>query len=79
MLRLSEFVTCRKIYCNQSGGGGYISALEHCRKIKFGIYVQQTLINTNCEQYLGHFMICNAFSNIPCEGSISQIWNTVGR
>ena len=26
---------------------------------------------------LGDFMICNAFSNIPSEESISQIWNFV--
>ena len=34
MLRLSDFVTCRKRYYNQSRGV-YISALEECRKMKF--------------------------------------------
>ena len=28
-----------------------VTALEHCRKIKFSVYVNQTLIHTNQEQY----------------------------
>ena len=36
MLRLRDFVTCRKRYYNQSGV--YISALKDCRKIKFRTY-----------------------------------------
>ena len=28
----------------------HISALEHCRKTKFRIYVHQTLMYTKCEQ-----------------------------
>ena len=45
MLRLSVFITCRKRYYNQKGGG-YISALEHCRKMKFRTYLHLTLENT---------------------------------
>ena len=47
MLRLSDFITCRKIYYNQSKGV-YILALEHCGKIKFGTYLHLTLISTIC-------------------------------
>ena len=53
MLGLSDFVTCRKRFNNQSGGGaGYISALEHCRKMKFRTYLHPTLISKsfyNCK------------------------------
>ena len=38
MLRLSDFVTCRKRYYNQSRGID-ISALEHCRMMKFRTYL----------------------------------------
>ena len=39
MLGLSAFATCRKRYYNQSGGGVYISALEHCITMKFRTYL----------------------------------------
>ena len=42
MLRLSDFVTCRKKYYNR---GVYISALEHCRKVKFRTYLLMTLLS----------------------------------
>ena len=44
MLRLSDFVTCRKRYYNQSRGV-YISALEHCITMKFRTYLHLTLIS----------------------------------
>ena len=37
MLRLSDFLTCRKRYYDQSRGV-CISALKHCRKMKFRTY-----------------------------------------
>ena len=43
MIRLSDFVTCIKRYYNQ-GRGVYISALEHCRKMKFSTYLLLRLI-----------------------------------
>ena len=43
MLRLSNFVTCRKGYYNQSSWV-CISALKHCRKMKFKTYLLLTLI-----------------------------------
>ena len=39
-----DFVTCRKRYYNQSGMA-YISALEHCWKMKFRKYLHLTLIS----------------------------------
>ena len=42
MFRLSDFVTCRKRYYNQSGV--YSSALEHCRIMEFRTYIHLTLI-----------------------------------
>ena len=30
---------------------GSVSALGHCTRIKFGIYVHQTLMDTKCEQF----------------------------
>ena len=44
MLRLSDFVICRKRYYNQSREV-YMSALEHCRKMKFRTYLHLTLIS----------------------------------
>ena len=43
MLRLSDFVTCRERYYNQSERGLYLS-LEHCRKMKFRTFLNLTLI-----------------------------------
>ena len=43
-LRMIDFVTCRKRYYNQSSGV-YISALEHCRKMKFRRYLHLKLIS----------------------------------
>ena len=42
---LNDFITCSGCFNIQSGGV-HISALEHCRKIKFSIYVHQTLMYT---------------------------------
>ena len=45
---LSDIMTCSdhfNIYSERVP----ISALEHCRKIKFSVCVNQTLIYTNCE------------------------------
>ena len=47
MLCLSDFVTCRKRYYNQSGRGVYISAMKHCRKMKFRTYLHLTLNKHN--------------------------------
>ena len=44
MLCLSDFVTCRKRYYNQSRRG-LISVLKHCRKRKFRIFLYLTLIS----------------------------------
>ena len=44
MLCLCDFVTCRKRYYNQSRGV-CISALKHCRKMKFRTYLLLTLIS----------------------------------
>ena len=73
MLRLSDFVTCRKRYYSQSGGGGvYISALEHCRKMKFRTYLHLTLF----KQFfmlsrLSDFVVCSSF--FGAVGTISKI------
>ena len=45
MSRLSDFVTHRKRYYNQSGRVVFISALEHYRKIKFRTYIHLKLIS----------------------------------
>ena len=42
--RLSNFMTCCERFNIFSEG--YLS--QHCRKTKFGVYVNQTLIYTNC-------------------------------
>ena len=47
LLQLNDFMTC--IFNIQSEWLN-ISALEHCRKLKFSIYVHQTLMYTKCEQ-----------------------------
>ena len=46
MLRLSDFVACRKRFNNQNGGLD-IPASEHCRKMKFRtyMYLRLTLIS----------------------------------
>ena len=44
MLRLSDFVTCRKGYYNQSSWV-CISAFKLCRKMKFRTYLHLTLIS----------------------------------
>ena len=59
MLCLSNFVTCRKRYYNQSGGG-YISALEQCKKMKFRTYLHLTLITKClCCYDLIDFLVCS--------------------
>ena len=44
MLRLSDFVTCRKKYYKQSQSCLYLS-LEHCRKMNFRTFLNLTLIS----------------------------------
>ena len=43
LLRLNDFMTC-SMHFNIQSEGVLISALEHCRKIEFSIYVHQTLM-----------------------------------
>ena len=50
--------------------GVHVSALQHCRKIKFSIYLNKTLIYTNCE------VLC--LSDFVA-GRKSQLQNTVER
>ena len=66
--RLGDFITFSACFNIQSEGS-ISQLLELCRKIKFGIYVHQTLINTKVSTMLrlGDFMTCNALSNIPSE------------
>ena len=78
MLRLSDFVGGRKRFYNLSGGL-CISASKHCRKMKFRTHSSDTskeilLILSR----FSDFVTCSKL-NIQSEGSISQIWNTVGR
>ena len=47
MLHFCDFVTCRKKYDNQSRGV-YISALEHCIKMKFRTYLHLTHVILWC-------------------------------
>ena len=49
LLQLNDFMTCSTHFNIQSEWLN-ISALEHCRKLKFSIYVHQTLMYTKCEQ-----------------------------
>ena len=59
MLPLSDFVTCRKRYYNQSRGV-YISDSEHCRKIKFRTYLYLTLISKFfMMSWLSDFVVCS--------------------
>ena len=59
MLRLSDFVTCTERYYNQSGGA-YISALEHCRKMKFRTYLHLTLFKQFFMlSWLSDFVVCS--------------------
>ena len=46
--RLSDFMTCSEGFNIFSEGS--LSQLGTLWKIKFGVYVNQTLIHTNCEQ-----------------------------
>ena len=62
MLRLSDFVTGRKRYYNHRQEV-YISALEHCRKMKFRtyMYLHLTLIsNFFMLSRLNDFVVCSA-------------------
>ena len=45
MLPLSDLCRVEKGFIFGDGGGVYISALEHCRKMKFRIQLHLTLIN----------------------------------
>ena len=44
MFRMIDCVTFRNRYYNQSDGV-YISALEHCRKMKFRTYLHLTVVS----------------------------------
>ena len=67
MLRLSNFVTCRKRYYNRSMGV-YISALEHCRKIKLITYLLLLMLS-----WLSDFVVCSKSLYILSSGSISKV------
>ena len=77
MLRLSVFVAGRKRIYNPSMGLS-ISASKHCRKMKFRTYIHLTLVRKILSR-LSDFVTCSEHFNIQSEGSISQLWNTVGR
>ena len=58
MLHLSDFVTCRKRYYNQSRGL-YISALEHCKKMEITTCLHLTsMSNFFMLSLLSDFMVC---------------------
>ena len=66
MLRLSDFVTGRKRYYNHRQEV-YISALEHCRKMKFRtyMYLHLTLINKTTHKQNGSISLCLS-SSVRC-------------
>ena len=63
------FVTCRKRYYYQSRGV-YISALEHCRKMKFRTYLRLTLISK-------FFMLSRLSDFVVCSTSLSRIVGSI--
>ena len=79
MLLLSNFVAAGKRIYNL-GRGLCISASKHCRKMKFRKHTsntsEQNLIILIC---LSDFYDLSGIFNIQSEGSISHLWNTVGR
>ena len=59
MLRSSDFVTCKKDVMIRVGGV-YISAFEHCRKMKFRTYLLLTLISKIFMlSWLSDFAVCS--------------------
>ena len=62
----SDFVECRKRYNNQSRGV-YISSLEHCRKMKFKIYLHLKII---CKM----FLCCDSLVILWCVVQYLYIW-----
>ena len=73
MLCLSDFVTCTKRYYNQSQEV-YISALEHCRKMKFSTYLHLILIsNVFMLSRLSDFVECSTSLYIWSSGTISKV------
>ena len=72
MLRLSDFVTCRKRYNNQSGGV-YISASEHGRKMKFRTNLHLTLISKIVYVVMVDFVVWSTSIYIWSSGSIAKV------
>ena len=68
MLHLSDFDTCRKRY-NQSRGV-YISALDHCRKMKSSTHLYLNKQNLSILSCLIDFVVCSSSLFIPKWGSI---------
>ena len=66
MLRLSDFVTCRKRFNNQSGG--CISGLLHCRKMKFRTYLHPTVISKI-------YLSLSRLSDLVAYGPSLYIWS----
>ena len=63
----------------------YISAMDHARNLKFSSYVHLPSVNKMFQYKLlillrmSEFMTCSERFNMFSEGSLSQLWNTVGR
>ena len=79
MLRLSDLVAPRKRLNNLSRGL-CISASKHFRKMNFRAHIHLTLLSKillilSC---VSDFMTCRERFYDQSEGSISQLWNTVG-